>query len=91
MLCTGELTRPVSAAVVQGQAKPLMRPAQVCGEIHGESGLEFLDGSSMQASHHYPAQNAGHAHTGGSLDDADELEEKYVAALPAVVHAKDIP
>ena len=40
----------VSAAVVQGQAKPLMRPAQICPAIHGESGLEFLDGSSMQAS-----------------------------------------
>ncbi len=38
-----------SAAVVQGQAKPLMRPGQICPAIHGESGLEFLDGSSMQA------------------------------------------
>ena len=75
MLCSGELTRPVSAAVVQGQAKPLMRPAQVCAEIHGESGLEFLDGSSMRASSHHPAQSAGHAHIGGSLDDADEVEE----------------
>ena len=67
--------RPVSAAVVQGQAKPLMRPAQVCGEIHGESGLEFLDGSSMQASHYLPALSAGYAHVGRSLDDANELEQ----------------
>ncbi|CAL5224804.1 g7549 [Coccomyxa viridis] len=37
-----------SIPVVQGQAKPLMRPAQICPAIHGESGLEFLDGSSMQ-------------------------------------------
>ena len=45
----------VCAAVVQGQAKPLMRPAQVCPAIHGESGLEFLDGSSMQARPSSPA------------------------------------
>jgi len=39
----------LSAAVVQGQAKPLMRPGQICPAIHGDSGLDFLEGGSMQA------------------------------------------
>ena len=36
------------AAVAQGQAKPLIRAPQICPAIHGDSGLEFHDGGSMQ-------------------------------------------
>lgn len=39
---------PLIAALVQGQAKPLLRPALLCPAIHGESGLEFAEGGSMQ-------------------------------------------
>ena len=35
-------------AVAQGQAKPLIRAPQICPAIHGDSGLEFHDGGSMQ-------------------------------------------
>ncbi|CAK0787850.1 hypothetical protein CVIRNUC_011072 [Coccomyxa viridis] len=34
--------------VAQGQAKPLIRAPQICPAIHGDSGLEFHDGGSMQ-------------------------------------------
>jgi inosine-uridine nucleoside N-ribohydrolase len=43
-----EACMPCCADVVQGRAAPLMRPAQQCPEIHGETGLDFDDGSSMQ-------------------------------------------
>ncbi len=36
------------ADVVQGQGRPLLRPPLLCPEIHGESGLEFAEGGSMQ-------------------------------------------
>ena len=38
----------MSAAVAQGQAKPLIRAPQICPAIHGDSGLELPDGGSMQ-------------------------------------------
>ena len=43
------MMQPCPAAdVVQGQAGPLLRPPQQCPAIHGETGLCFAEGGSMQ-------------------------------------------